>query len=99
MKSFQSIINSEKPVLVDFYAEWCSPCKMMAPVLKQVAQEMGDDVKVLKVDVDKNQDASLQYGIRSVPTLIIFQNGEVKWRNSGVMQAEQLKQIINQVSN
>jgi len=97
MDSFNSIIKSGKPVLVDFYADWCSPCKMMAPVLKQVAEEMGDDVKVIKINVDKNQQASSVYGIRSVPTLMVFKDGNVKWRNSGVMQAEQLKQVLQSV--
>lgn len=98
MNSFNSLINSGKPVLVDFYADWCSPCKMMAPILKQVAEEMGDEVKIIKVNVDKNQQASAVYGIRSVPTLMVFKDGDVKWRNSGVMQADQLKQVLKSVS-
>ena len=84
MGKFDELIKSEKPTLVDFYATWCGPCKMMSPLLEQVAAEMGDETKIIKVDIDKNRDAAVQYGIRSVPTLILFKEGEIVWRQSGL---------------
>jgi thioredoxin 1 len=98
MASFGEIIRSGKPVLVDFFAEWCGPCKMMPPILKEVKQNMGDAVTILKVDVDKNPDTARSLDIQGVPTLIIFQNGEVKWRQSGVVNARQLQQVLQQFS-
>ena len=84
MGNFEEIIKSSTPTLVDFYATWCGPCKMMAPILKEVSTEIGKDVRVLKIDIEKNRAVSQQYAIRSVPTLLIFKEGRVVWRQAGV---------------
>jgi thioredoxin 1 len=99
MSAFNEIINGDKPVLVDFYADWCAPCRMMAPTLEQVAGELADKVRIIKVNVDKNQDVAMKYGIRNIPTLILFQRGEVKWQGVGVIQAGQIKQIVLSKTN
>jgi len=94
--TFADIINSETPVLVDFFAEWCGPCKMMTPILQDFAADMGERVRVIKVDVDKNPAVAQAYRIQGVPTLMLFKKGETKWRQSGVVQKRQLEQVINQ---
>lgn len=95
-QTFKEIIASDKPVLVDFYADWCGPCKMMTPVVEQISKEMGDQVRILKVDVDRNQSAAAAYQIQGVPTFVIFKNGKVMWRQSGAMPAHVLKNALQQ---
>ncbi|WP_395627074.1 thioredoxin [Daejeonella sp.] len=96
--TFNELIQSDKPVLVDFFAEWCGPCKVMAPILKEVKQEVGDAASILKVDVDKNPQAAAQFQVQGVPTLILFKNGEVLWRQSGVVPKNGIVGVINKFS-
>jgi len=99
MKSnFSEIIKDEKPVLVDFYADWCGPCKTLAPILKDVKAELGDGVKIVKIDVDKNQELAGKYQVRGVPTMMLFKNGEQLWRQSGVLQKAEIIDVINSKS-
>lgn len=93
------MINSDTPVLVDFYADWCGPCKMMNPILKDLKKKMGDRINVIKVDAEKNADATIKYNVRGIPTLILFKNGRILWQQSGVVQAPQLGSIINEKLN
>ena len=94
-QSFGEIIKGNKPVLVDFSAEWCGPCKMMPPILKEVKDKMGESVTILKLDIDRNPAVASAYGIQSVPTLIVFRDGQIKWRQSGVTRADQLKYVLD----
>lgn len=91
--NFVALINSDQLTLIDFSAEWCVPCKMLAPILKQVKDEMGEDLKIVKIDVDKNQNLANTYQVRGVPTLIFFKNGKQLWRKSGVLQKQELVQL------
>lgn len=95
-ESFQDIIRGDKPVLVDFFAEWCGPCKMMAPTLKQLAERNGDKVRVVKIDIDRSRAAASQYQIQSVPTLILFHKGKIVWRQSGVQPLHVLEALVKQ---
>lgn len=94
-ETFGTIINGDVPVLVDFFAEWCGPCKMMLPILDQVRSKLGDKVRIIKIDVDKNQKLASAFNVSSVPTLAIFVKGEIKWRQPGVQQANALVDLLN----
>ncbi len=96
MEKFNEMINGEQLTLVDFFATWCGPCKMMHPIMEQLKEKMGDDIRILKVDVDKNEALSMQYRIQSVPTLMLFKKGEMLWRQSGAMNLNDLMQKISQ---
>ena len=95
-RSFSDIIKGNKPVLVDFSAEWCGPCKMMVPILKKVKETLGDQVAIFKVDIDKHKELASHYQISGVPTLLIFKNSNILWRQSGVVPAKQLESVIQQ---
>ncbi|MEZ4811620.1 MAG: thioredoxin [Allomuricauda sp.] len=92
--SFADLINSDQLILIDFHAEWCGPCKMLAPILKEVKAEMGDAIKIIKVDVDKNQPLAQTYQVRGVPTMVLFKKGQQLWRQSGVLQKQAILQVI-----
>ena len=95
MSSFSEIINQNKPVLIDFFAEWCGPCKMMAPILQDVKKELGDSISIIKIDVDKNQNLANKYLVRGVPTLMLFKEGKQLWRQSGLLQKNDIINILN----
>lgn len=94
MSNFAELIGGAKPVLVDFYADWCGPCKMMSPMLEQLSSEIDGTAKVIKVDIDKNPKAAAKYGVQSIPTLILFKGGQIKWRHTGAASVAQMKQAI-----
>ncbi|WP_308992866.1 thioredoxin [Mariniflexile litorale] len=92
--SFNDIINSETPVLVDFFADWCGPCKSLAPILKEVKEELGDTIKIVKINVDKNELLAAKYQVRGVPTMLLFKNGKQVWRQSGVLQKSEIVKVV-----
>ena len=99
MEKFNAIIKGDQLTLVDFYATWCGPCKMMHPVLEQLKHDLGDNIRILKLDVDKTEALAMQYRIQSVPTLMLFRGGENIWRQSGAMRLDELKDVIKKYSN
>lgn len=96
MENFNDIINSEQLTLVDFFATWCGPCKMMHPVLEQLKEELGESIRIIKIDVDKNNSLAMNYRVQSVPTLMLFRKGEMLWRQSGALRLNDLKAIVSQ---
>ena len=95
MDNFNEVINGDRPVLVDFYATWCNPCRMMHPILEELKKEIGEKAIIIKVDIDKNRPLAALYNISSVPTLMLFRHGEILWRKSGVTPANELETVIN----
>ncbi|MFH6983744.1 thioredoxin [Marinoscillum sp. 108] len=98
MSNFHELINRNTPTLVDFYADWCGPCKLMPPILNEVKSNLGGAVNIIKVDVDKNNKAAHKYGIRSIPTLILFKNGKILWRKTGVAQVAEIQQAVRKIA-
>lgn len=96
MESFRELINAETPVLVDFYADWCGPCKAMSPVIQEVAQATRGQARVIKVDIDKSVEAAQAYGIQAVPTFVIFKKGNIVWRHSGIIDKHSLVNLLRQ---
>jgi thioredoxin 1 len=94
MSAFSELINGDQPVLVDFYAEWCGPCKTMAPILSDVASKLAGKVKIIKVDIDRNPKAAAAYSVMAVPTLVLFRKGRMEWKQSGVVPARELEQVL-----
>ena len=92
--NFDQLIQSEKPILVDFFATWCGPCQMLSPILKEVKEQLGDQISIIKIDVDKNQQVAAQYQVRGVPTMILFQKGKQLWRQSGVVDKNTIVNVI-----
>lgn len=92
--SFSKIITAETPVLIDFYADWCGPCKMLAPILQEVKETLGDQIKIFKIDVDKNQALASKFHVRGVPTMLLYNNGQQVWRQSGVLQKDEILKIV-----
>ncbi len=94
--SFEKLISSEKPIMIDFYADWCGPCKVVAPILEELKEELGDTVRIIKIDVDKNQAISQKLQVQSIPTMMIYQNGELKWRTAGVQTKALMKKKLEE---
>jgi len=98
LSTFQNIIKGEKPTLVDFYADWCAPCKAMNPILKSVKSKMGDQIKILKINIDKNQAVANKFNVRGIPTFILFQSNEIKWRKSGLLEENALLEELKKIT-
>ena len=98
MSSFQDLIKGEKPILVDFYADWCAPCKAMNPILKSVKSKMGDQIKILKINIDKNQAVANKFNVRGIPTFILFKSNEIKWRKSGLLEENNLLEELKKIT-
>lgn len=94
--TFQEIINSDKPVLVDFFAPWCGPCNMLSPILEELKQRVGENASIIKINVDENPQTAADYKVKSIPTIIIFKQGEIRWRQSGVFPVNELERLINE---
>lgn len=99
MSKFQELINGNKPVLIDFFATWCGPCQALAPILVEAKEDLGEAVSIIKVDVDKNQEIAAQFQVKGVPTMMLFQNGKMLWRQSGVVSKNEIVSIVKQKSN